>query len=106
MQNGGSPMSEVSTVLAAGKNRRRSSLRLWTPMRTREALAGYLFLLPFAIFFGVFVVKGVLFAIQMSFYDWNVLAPVHKFVGLNNYLTLLNDPLWWVALTNTLAFAV
>lgn len=75
-------------------------------MRSREAIAGYLFILPFALFFAVFVMKGVFFAVQMSFYDWNVLAPVHNFVAFNNYLSLLNDPLWWVALRNTLSFAV
>ena len=75
-------------------------------LRTREALAAYLFLSPFLIFFGIFVIRAVLTAVNMSFYDWQVLRPVHPYVGLENYQELFNDSVWWVSVKNTIVFTL
>src|SRR5260370_41683206 len=75
-------------------------------LRTREALAAYLFLAPFVIFFLVFVVRAVVQAVSMSFYDWQVLRPVHPYVGLANYSELFGDYVWWIAVKNTIVFTL
>lgn len=75
-------------------------------LRTREAVAAYIFLAPFIIFFSVFVVRAVFASVQMSFFDYHIMRPVRPFVGLDNYTELLNDPVWWQALRNTFLFAV
>lgn len=75
-------------------------------LRTREAIAAYIFLAPFIIFFSVFVVRAVFASVQMSFFDYHIMRPVRPFVGLDNYTELLNDPVWWQALRNTFLFAV
>jgi multiple sugar transport system permease protein len=80
--------------------------RFQLKLRTREALAGYLFVTPFIIFFSIFVVRAVIQAVSMSFYDWQVLKPVHPYVGLANYTELLGDYVWWIAVKNTLIFTV
>src|SRR5215467_11758239 len=74
-------------------------------LRTREALAGYLFLAPFLFFFIIFVARAVVSAVNMSFYDWAVLAKTHPYIGLQNYQELFNDDVWWIALKNTIVFA-
>jgi multiple sugar transport system permease protein len=74
-------------------------------MRTREAIAAYLFLTPFLLFFVVFVGRAVVQSVYMSFFDWAVLAPTKPFIGLNNYAELLGDDLWWQSLWNTFIFA-
>ncbi|MBI1258182.1 MAG: ABC transporter permease subunit [Chloroflexi bacterium] len=97
-------MSETAatTSEAAVSKRRPFQIQL----RTREAIAGYLFLAPFLIFFLVFVVRAVVQAVNMSFYDWQILKPVHPYVGLANYAELLGDYVWWIAVKNTIIFTV
>ena len=45
-------------------------------------------------------------AILMSFFDWELVAPAKDFVGLDNYVNLLSDENFRLALTNTTVFAV
>ena len=67
---------------------------------------GYLFLLPFLVLFATFVVVPVLYAIALSFTNYNMLQPP-TFVGLNNYrLLLLDDQIFLTAIGNTLTFAL
>ncbi|MCB0114504.1 MAG: sugar ABC transporter permease [Caldilineaceae bacterium] len=71
----------------------------------RWTLGNYLFILPFLIAFCTFTLGPILYAFFMSLHDWKVLAPVHPFVGLQNFESLLADDLWWITLRNTLYFA-
>lgn len=71
----------------------------------RWALGNFLFVLPFLALFGIFTLGPIFYSIYMSFFEWEILARVHPFVGLQNYQDLLNDSLWWLSLRNTLLFA-
>lgn len=74
--------------------------------RTGRYVAGnYLFILPFLAFFLVFTAFPIVQAVNMSLHDWPILAKKHPFVGLNNYVKLMDDGIWWQALRNTLWFA-
>lgn len=65
-----------------------------------------MFLLPFVVLFSIFVVAPVLYAVGLSFTDYNMMQPA-KFVGLNNYkLLFLDDEVFLTAISNTLTFAV
>ena len=75
-------------------------------LRSREAIAAYLFLAPFLIFFMIFTVRAVVTAVQMSFFDWHALRPARPFIGVGNYEELFNDPVWWLSVRNTLFFAL
>jgi multiple sugar transport system permease protein len=77
----------------------------WSTSKRREAIIAYLFLAPFLIFFLIFVVRSVISGINVSLYDWNVLAPTHKWLGLKNYESLLKDQVWWTSIRNTMVFA-
>jgi multiple sugar transport system permease protein len=78
----------------------------WTAAKKREAIAAYLFLAPFLFFFVIFVGRAVVQSIYISFFDWPVLGANKPFIGLDNYIELANDPIWWLSLKNTLIFAV
>ncbi|HAK72910.1 MAG TPA: ABC transporter permease, partial [Sporomusaceae bacterium] len=44
--------------------------------------------------------------IYLSFFDWNMIKPIKTFVGWGNYIALLQDPLTYKVMTNTLAYIV
>lgn len=72
----------------------------------RETIAAYLFLAPFLGFFLVFVVRAVVLATRMSFYEWKILPPTQNFIGLENYIELFNDDVWWTSVQNTVIFTL
>ena len=43
--------------------------------------------------------------VWLSFTDATLSGGAHDFIGLANYIFLLDDPDWWVAVRNTLVFA-
>lgn len=69
-------------------------------------LAGYLFILPIFILFGIFILWPVVDSFLMSFTDESLVNSVTRWVGLANYLTILRDPSFWQAFYNTALFAV
>jgi multiple sugar transport system permease protein len=70
--------------------------------------AAWLFLAPALLVLGVFFLLPVLagFALSLTDFDLYALADLHnlRFVGLGNYLQLLERPLFWSALWHTLYF--
>lgn len=73
--------------------------------RRRESLAAALFIGPDLIGLLVFVLLPIAFAIYVSFFDWNLIAPM-KFAGLANYRRMFADSDWWLSLARTLQFAL
>jgi len=68
----------------------------------REALAGYAYLLPAAICLGGTVLFPILKAMHMSLYQNVLIRPQdHRFIGLDNYVRMLNDPVFWLSLKNS-----
>jgi multiple sugar transport system permease protein len=80
----------------------------FTPSRRRDTITAYLFLAPFLVFFSVFVLRSIIYSGYMSLHDWKILAPVQKLTKepLGNYVELLNDDVWWLALKNSAIFSV
>lgn len=72
--------------------------------------AGWCFVAPAVIAIAVFFVGPVLAALAMSFTDFDIYALASlrnlRVVGLDNYVHLLQTPLFWQALGNTLFFVV
>ncbi len=78
----------------------------------KEALAGYLFILPNFAGFLVFTLVPVALSLVLSFVNWDMLS-APKAAGFSNFINLLgfhkemgkllaNDPLFWKCLGNTL----
>lgn len=75
-------------------------------LKTREAMAAYVFLAPFLIFFLIFVVRAVIASVGYSFLDWRLLRPATPYIGLDNYVELFKDSIWWESLVHTVYFTV
>lgn len=76
----------------------------------KTSVAGWIFVAPALAAIAVFFVVPVVAALAMSFTDFDIYALADignlRFVGLDNYLRLLQTPLFWQALGNTLYFVV
>ena len=74
------------------------------------ALSAWVFLSPALLLIAVFFFLPVLAALLLSFTDFDIYALGDlnrlRFVGLANYGQLLQSPLFWTALGNTLYFVV
>ena len=74
----------------------------------KRSRAGWLFAAPALMAIAVFFVVPVAAALLMSATDFDIYALADlrnvRFIGLGNYLQLLQTPLFWRALLNTLFF--
>ncbi len=74
----------------------------------KRSMAAWWFVAPALIVLGVFFFIPVLGALAMSMTDFDLYALSDwnnlRFIGLHNYATLLQDPLFWKSLGNTLYF--
>ncbi len=62
-----------------------------------------LFLSPFLMAFGVFLLYPILYGLYVSLTRWDLVTPP-QFIGLGNYARLIEDGLFWTAMRNTALF--
>ena len=74
-------------------------------MHRREAIAGYLCLLPNFFGFAVFTVIPVIMGFVISLTNYSGF-PGYKFVGLSNYIAMFKDTLFLDALKNNIIYAL
>lgn len=87
----------VTTVPAVRRRRRVS---------TERAVTIAVFLIPGLILYTGLVVIPILQAIRYSFYKWNGLGALDQFVGLQNYVNALSDPIFRGAILHNLVILV
>ncbi|MFV0428988.1 MAG: carbohydrate ABC transporter permease [Arachnia sp.] len=83
----------AATRPASGTRRRRGSP--W----------GYLFALPHGLGFALFTLLPIIIAIVMGTYDWPMLGE-RVFIGVGNFVQLIQDPNFQAATRNTVLFVV
>ena len=72
--------------------------------RMRQSnIQGYLFVLPYVVFFLAFVAYPLMFSIVLMFNRWNIVTPM-EWIGLKNFIRLIHDPLFVKSLGNTAIF--
>lgn len=69
-----------------------------------EYFWAYVFLLPAIVLFALFLVYPAIQSVIYSFQHFTVSRLDRPFIGLDNYETLLTDPIWWTAVVNTLVY--
>ncbi len=90
----------MDAVVLAG--RRVRPLLSW---RTRKLLVGYCYLVPAAVCMLATVVVPIGLAIRMSLYNDVLYKPQdYRFIGLGNYLRLVEDPVFWLTLYNSVVW--
>jgi len=72
----------------------------------RETRTGIAFILPAIIPLLVFWIIPVFFGIGLSFTKWDMISPVIKWVGLNNYLSLFKNTGFYTTIKNTFVFSI
>ncbi len=70
----------------------------------KQTLLGYLFLVPSLAVFAVFMFYPLFYTVYLSFFEWNMVKPVKKFVGLANYAAIFRDPNSWKIAGNTAVY--
>jgi len=74
--------------------------------RRSEALAGYALIAVPMVLFLVLNIGSIFYALFISLWKWNVRSGPVEFLGLTNYQNLLSDPIFAIAIRNTIYYAV
>jgi len=69
--------------------------------RLADAVTGYLFVGPALLGMSVFVLLPMLYAFGLSFVRWDLIRPNPRFVGLDNYVAVVQSADFWHALRVT-----
>jgi len=96
-------LSATSTPISAPPAEPR---RRWSPARRREAIQGYLYIMPWFIGFLFLIVGPVIISLYLSLTTYTIISPP-VFVGFENYVkAFTNDKLFTKSMYNTLYYVV
>jgi len=96
------------SAIKAGKGRRKAPLTPWKKQQRKPIPGvpslngrwGYAAIAPFFLIFFVFGVAPVVYSVYIAFFKWDPLGE-SEFNGLNNFIFLLQDSDFWLAIRNT-----
>ena len=74
--------------------------KFWTASR-KDVCKAYIFIIPALIAFCIFMFWPLFYTVYLSFFKWNMVKPVKQFVGFNNYISILKNPVTFKVLKNT-----
>ena len=86
----------MSTVIPRLTFRQRAS-------RFDVKVSPYLYISPFFILFALIGIFPIAYTMNVSLYQWHLLKGQGAFVGMQNYLDVLQDGLFWNAFFNTVS---
>lgn len=85
----------------------KSSVKYTVPQRKRimtKKTAPYIFLLPMIVLFAVFMVYPIIDSLILSFQDF--VDGEYIFYGVQNYITMFHDPVFWQSLKKTFIYLI
>jgi len=65
-----------------------------------------LFLVPTFILYTVFVIIPIFQSARYSFYAWDGLGPLSRYIGIDNYREIVKDPVFWKSFQNNIITVV
>lgn len=71
-----------------------------------KKVLGFAWVLPALVLLGAFVYLPLVQNFGFSMQKWDIYSGTSEFVGLKNYLKLVDDPIFWSSLGNNLLYAV
>jgi len=74
--------------------------------RRREGFEALLFLSPTLVIFSVFILFPVFFSFYLSFHKWNMFSQDRSFIGMDNYIRIVQNPEFWTVLKHTLVYTL
>jgi len=69
-------------------------------------LTPWLFLAPGLFMFSIYVIIPIFQSLSLSFYEWDGIAPKAEFVGMRNYVELMDDEAFYTSLWNNVLWLV
>ncbi len=69
-------------------------------MKPKWKISPYLYILPAFIILMAFRLIPIVMSFVISFFDWSIQG-TGRFIGLENYITMLHDPVFWQSMLNT-----
>jgi ABC-type sugar transport system permease subunit len=91
------------TAVAAGQV---ALARSWWTARRRGYLLALVFVLPAIVNFAIFRYLPIFAAIRSSLWQYSLLGGYGEFIGLQAYLRMLEDPIFWKSLWVTTAYVL
>jgi multiple sugar transport system permease protein len=91
------------TAVAAGQV---ALARSWWTARRRGYLLALVFVLPAIVNFVIFRYLPIFAAIRSSLWQYSLLGGYGEFIGLQAYLRMLEDPIFWKSLWVTTAYVL
>lgn len=94
-------MSQTDVTAASGAH---SAVKRISRLRSREIWYGYLFILPMALGYALFMLGPIVASFVMSFTNWSLIKDM-QFIGFGNYVrAFTKDPVFWDTVWNSLYF--
>lgn len=84
----------------------RATCGFKSPLRREDFWTGLLCLSPTLVIVASFTFFPFLFSLYLSFHRWSILRPEKPFVGLDNYVRMVNTAEFWEALQHTVVYTV
>ncbi len=72
-------------------------------IKKKSERQGYALVLPYVIYFLLFVAYPLIFSLILVFNRWDIVTPM-EWIGLKNFYRLIHDPLFIKSIVNTLVF--
>lgn len=72
----------------------------------RKYMWAYIFILPQVLYFLLASAYPIVMSYVYSFYEWDGLGPLTRFIGFANYVELLHDEMFWNSFYNALIYGV
>lgn len=72
---------------------------------SKKSIISYFLVSPYLVHLILFISFPVIFSVVLTFHKWNILSEM-QYVGLDNYIRLFQDRLFWKALFNTMTFLI
>lgn len=69
-------------------------------------IAPYLYIAPCILIMGIFVYYPIVENFRYSFFEFSAFSPDKVFVGLDNFLNLFHDEVFYIALKNNILYAI
>lgn len=92
--------------MSMGTSKRRVNAPLASRFMDERHLSALILLAPALIFFFALILYPLVNTIVSSAYQYSLTSQERLFVGLENYRTLLSDPVFWLALKNNVIILV
>ena len=72
----------------------------------KTGINNYIYILPFAIFFIAFIIFPIVSNIYTSFFKWDGISPDKIYIGIENYVKMINNRFFLTAIKNNAVFLV